>query len=199
MESLVEPYRDLKAYQCPQWTEIDKSDITLEKGSLFDGAPGGCGKTTKSVELIKRVHKKGKKYKVLSFTCASCGNLVDRLEPEEASHVSTFSAYFNENKNAGDAIREAAKLEYIFIEEFSAVPQHFMHMLFRVKVLNPNIKIFIAGDKNQQCHVREDNWVYYFDCPMFRHLVDYRMSKFEYIPGSGRYDPPSRQASIVNV
>jgi hypothetical protein len=158
MESLVEPYRDLKAYQCPQWTEIDKSDITLEKGSLFDGAPGGCGKTTKSVELIKRVHKKGKKYKVLSFTCASCGNLVDRLEPEEASHVSTFSAYFNENKNAGDAIREAAKLEYIFIEEFSAVPQHFMHMLFRVKVLNPNIKIFIAGDKNQ-CHVREDNWV----------------------------------------
>jgi hypothetical protein len=187
MESLVEPYRDLIAYQCPQWTEIDKKEITLEKGCLFDGA-GGCGKTTKSVELIKIVHALGKRYKVLSFTCASCGNLVDRLEPEEASHVSTFSAYFNENKNAGDVIREAAKLEYIFIEEFSAVPQHFMHMLFQVKVLNPNIKIFVAGDKNQ-CHVREDNWVFYFDCPMFRHLVDYRMCKFEYKPESGRYDP----------
>jgi predicted GIY-YIG superfamily endonuclease len=186
VQQLLEPFEKLKMGWNRKWSKINKQDIALDKGCAIVGA-GGCGKSTKLKELIKTVHSRGLKYAIFTFTCASRHNVSCDLSEEQAKNAYTFAAYFSDKKAERDTITKAAKLDYFFIDEFSAVPEKYMHLIFQVKLANPDIKIFIAGDKNQ-CPPNEALWVFYYKCLLFRHLVDYRMSEFPFIAATGRYD-----------
>ena len=143
MEELIEPYQNSSVAPTKPWTSVAKCDIDLEHGCLFVGA-GGCGKSTKIVDLVKQVHSAGKKYVVLSYTCASVQNIVCSCRPDEGAHAFTFDAYFNAMKTETKSISDASKLDYIFVEEFSSIPERFMHKLYQVKMTNPSVKFFYS-------------------------------------------------------
>jgi hypothetical protein len=170
-----------------QWTNVKSETSCLILGM------GGTGKTRQLVEEIEQAQHADKKFAVLTYTCASCHNVKCRCSVN--AQIMTFDQFFFRENSNRSCVEKAAKLDIIFVDEFSMAPKRFFFILFQAKQQNSNLIIRIFGD-HDQCTPMEDDWIDYMDSQMFRSLVNHNRHVLPYEEGSSRYDKELYKALV---
>jgi hypothetical protein len=160
------------------------NDVKSAASCLILGM-GGTGKTRQLVKEIEQAQQAGNKFVVLTYTCASCHNVKCRCTAN--AQIMTFDQFFFRENSNRSWVEKAAKLDIIFVDEFSMALKRFFFILFQAKQTNPDLVIRIFGD-HDQCTPMEDDWIDYMDSQMFRSLVEHNRHVLPYEEGSSRYD-----------
>ncbi len=161
-----------------EWVKTEENDTNYEdikkmvksKSCFVTGMPG-CGKT----EMIIATATSGK-YIVFGYTNGAC----EELRSRGIENVQTFDSFFLEKKSITGYLKQIAKYERIYVDEFSMTPSKFYSLLFQVKINCPQILITLMGDIDQCTPVDTLKWFKYDTSNLIKMLCDCNYIRLNY-------------------
>lgn len=124
---------------------------------------------------------------ILCFTNVAVQNLKQRIENYE--DIYTFDTFYNEEMPFREKINKTKKYNMIIVDEYSMTPLKHMTMLYNVKKVFENMRLFFFGDKNQCLGVNEFSYSYDFiDTKPFKEMIEYNYYECKYKEEFSRYD-----------
>lgn len=125
-----------------EWAEVEESMLRFHENGLLLSGPGGSGKTVQMIKMARAMDPT--KRATMAYT-----KQVVEVHNQEGMGAVTFDHAFPKEQPLEQSLERLKNKEAIFCDEFSMCRPYYLWLLWRLKQVNPSVRIVFAGDANQ--------------------------------------------------